>query len=587
MISTDKEPLFFGDMRQFMPQGCSFSDFLSTADGLHSLSASRGPAQTSHSLVQAYLAQASLDAGHPLEALQKDFEVPDVISHADLVHTNLWMSIRGSRSSLHYDPYHNLLCMVQGQKTVKLLSPDVTDQLYPFSVLGESPNHSHVNFAHPDDQQHPLYKQALQSQQEFVLQAGDALFIPEGWWHQVDSQDTTIAVNFWWQSALTKSMQPHMHQYYLRHLLDSLLDSRRQQALASVLPQPHLQAFQHSVDASCVQPHTLDASSGQSDTTSSSSAISERSDSAAPSVLTSGADLPEPSTAAVKALSEPTTECPQPSLQPQPILEPVDEELQSVDAAVQAALPAAVRLHAQASNDTLQNQHRYHQKRKAADMYTAATEDIEHPSADIDDLPNAPRQQAGEPDMVQSEHRHCRTRMVESAIDTTASDLPVAGTADSAVHSASTERRMSFHLTAVQLLAAAVADSLDTDNKSGQMSTGLDDPITCILAALPPQAVQSVLSLMSHRVPRTLEALLMHALPPAAAELLTQKLEQADSQGGAGQQQFYADLYGVTPDPQKALHVLLDKKEAFSRQICNQLMSCLLAHSFPNYTANA
>ena len=60
--------------------------------------------------------------------------------------------------------------MVQGKKTVKLMSPDVTDQLYPFSVLGESPNHSHVNFAHPDDQQHPLYKQALQSQQEFVLQ---------------------------------------------------------------------------------------------------------------------------------------------------------------------------------------------------------------------------------------------------------------------------------------------------------------------------------------------------------------------------------------------------------------------------------
>ena len=39
---------------------------------------------------------------------------------------------------------------------------------------------------------------------------------------------------------------------------------------------------------------------------------------------------------------------------------------------------------------------------------------------------------------------------------------------------------------------------------------------------------------MSQRVPRTLEALLMHALPPAAAELLTQKLEQADSQGDHG-----------------------------------------------------
>ena len=98
MISTDKEPLFFGDMRQSMPQGCSFSDFLSTADGLHSLSASQGPAQTSHSLVQAYLAQASLDPGHPLQALRRDFEVPDVISHADVTRTNLWMSIRYSIS---------------------------------------------------------------------------------------------------------------------------------------------------------------------------------------------------------------------------------------------------------------------------------------------------------------------------------------------------------------------------------------------------------------------------------------------------------------------------------------------------------
>lgn len=68
--------------------------------------------------------------------------------------------------------------MVQGKKTVKLLSPDLTDQLYPFSVLGESPNHSHVNFAHPDNQQHPLYKQALQSQQEFVLQVLICLSLP-------------------------------------------------------------------------------------------------------------------------------------------------------------------------------------------------------------------------------------------------------------------------------------------------------------------------------------------------------------------------------------------------------------------------
>ena len=35
--------------------------------------------------------------------------------------------------------------------------------------------------------------------------------------------------------------------------------------------------------------------------------------------------------------------------------------------------------------------------------------------------------------------------------------------------------------------------------------------------------------MMSRCVPRTLEALLLHALPPPAAELFTQKLEQADA----------------------------------------------------------
>lgn len=248
---------------------------------------------------------------------------------------------------MHYDPYHNLLCLVQGKKTVKLMSPEMTHQLYPMSILGESPNHSHVNFARPDFKQHPLYKHALASQEEFTLQvicyasmrspidhktlpqalmhlwcrpqllipclahssphfmkllhtklycqpgatkmlfplqAGDALFIPEGWWHQVDSEQTTIAVNFWWQSAFTKSLQQqtHMQQYYLRRLVDGLLDTERSSALASVQPHPALQAFQAAVHtiANC---HSSDQSSdtATSDSSDPSSAITGTSSAAA------------------------------------------------------------------------------------------------------------------------------------------------------------------------------------------------------------------------------------------------------------------------------------------------------------------
>jgi Cupin-like domain len=92
-----------------------------------------------------------------------------------------------TRSSLHLDPYHNLLCVVAGSKKVTLFSPEVTPAMYPRPVWGDSSNHSAVNFAEPDAQVHPLFSHAKAQALTVELGPGDALFIPEGWWHQVDS----------------------------------------------------------------------------------------------------------------------------------------------------------------------------------------------------------------------------------------------------------------------------------------------------------------------------------------------------------------------------------------------------------------
>lgn len=81
---------------------------------------------------------------------------------------------RGSRSSLHYDPYHNLLCMVTGSKRVRCMSPATTQWLYPQPLYGESPNHSAVDFAQPDSARHPLYAEALQHQLSADLQVTSA-----------------------------------------------------------------------------------------------------------------------------------------------------------------------------------------------------------------------------------------------------------------------------------------------------------------------------------------------------------------------------------------------------------------------------
>lgn len=131
--------------------------------------------------------------------------------------------MRASRTSLHYDAYRNVLVVLHGRKTVTLYAPSESSKLYPFPVHSKSANHSQVDVTNPDFTRHPRFADA-KAHMRVVVDAGDALFIPEGWWHQVDSDAFTIAVNFWFdglQKQLTQ--EPTMTPYYASVLLQDLL----------------------------------------------------------------------------------------------------------------------------------------------------------------------------------------------------------------------------------------------------------------------------------------------------------------------------------------------------------------------------
>ena len=64
------------------------------------------------------------------------------------------------------------------------------------------------------------------------LQTGDALFMPEGYWHSVESTQVTTAVNFWWRSAFDASLGSAMDAYQLRRLAQSLTEARKAEVLA-------------------------------------------------------------------------------------------------------------------------------------------------------------------------------------------------------------------------------------------------------------------------------------------------------------------------------------------------------------------
>ncbi|CAN1762409.1 Lysine-specific demethylase JMJ31 [Linum perenne] len=149
---------------------------------------------------------------------------PPFLETKELMSINLWMNNAEARSSTHYDPHHNVLCIVAGRKKVTLWPPSATPLLYPMPIHGEASNHSSVALEDPDFSLYPRAKYSMDYSQQVVLSAGDALFIPEGWFHQVDSDNLTVAVNFWWQSNIMSNILEHMDAYYLRSIMRRLME---------------------------------------------------------------------------------------------------------------------------------------------------------------------------------------------------------------------------------------------------------------------------------------------------------------------------------------------------------------------------
>ncbi|XP_039146607.1 jmjC domain-containing protein C isoform X2 [Dioscorea cayenensis subsp. rotundata] len=249
MLSTSA-PVFYGDLRRHERVPLSFSTFLTSCKlYLHHGDSSRNnsafmalsdPDKTQSTLLDSpdkiYLAQVPIlliesKERCPLENLMEDIRMPIFLKAKQMSAINLWMNRARSKSSTHYDPHHNLLCIIAGCKQVVLWPPSASPLLQLMPIYGEASNHSDCNIDNPDLVGNATAQSRMEYAQKIILHAGDALFIPEGWFHQVDSDDLTIAVNFWWKSFMMSNMSEHMEAYYLRRILSRLLEREKDKML--------------------------------------------------------------------------------------------------------------------------------------------------------------------------------------------------------------------------------------------------------------------------------------------------------------------------------------------------------------------
>ncbi|MDO6746133.1 cupin-like domain-containing protein [Gilvimarinus sp. 1_MG-2023] len=136
---------------------------------------------------------------------------------------SIWLG-NPSVISAHYDSPNNLACCVTGMRRFTLFPPEQVDNLYP-GPLEPTPGGqaiSLVDLNNPDFERFPKVRHALEAGQVADMEAGDALFYPSMWWHQVEGIDRfNVMINYWWNTVPAFMGTP---ANVLKHAILSLRD---------------------------------------------------------------------------------------------------------------------------------------------------------------------------------------------------------------------------------------------------------------------------------------------------------------------------------------------------------------------------
>lgn len=107
----------------------------------------------------------------------------------------LWLAGDKSRTPLHRDIPHNLLFVTQGEKDVMLVRPGDSRKVYSNRLFSKAPNFAQVDVRRPDMQKFP--RLADLEVVRVRVAAGEILYIPPFWWHDIINVGKVTSINFW------------------------------------------------------------------------------------------------------------------------------------------------------------------------------------------------------------------------------------------------------------------------------------------------------------------------------------------------------------------------------------------------------
>ncbi|MET0947951.1 MAG: cupin-like domain-containing protein [Pseudomonas sp.] len=132
--------------------------------------------------------------------LLAQIKYPPYFEQSLYIAPRIWIGPKGTLTPLHRDDTDNLFAQVWGQKSFILAAPHHREALGTWSTSPKGGlDGCDFNPDAPDYQRFPTARDVTFLR--ITLQAGDLLFLPEGWFHQVESITTSLSVNFWVNSG--------------------------------------------------------------------------------------------------------------------------------------------------------------------------------------------------------------------------------------------------------------------------------------------------------------------------------------------------------------------------------------------------
>lgn len=192
--------------------------------------------------------------------------IEELIPYNEFSKINIWHSFKNTLSKFHYDSYDNFLYLIKGKKEIlmsynktKFIKPskigensgnqcdriifkkntpfltNLKQSLYnlvnEFQITGDNlkrldnDNISHINNL-VSNYKEIVNKITKNFMMKIDLYPNELIFIPEGWWHQVETiGDDNLAFNFWWEKT-NKLVENGKEMFLIKQSLSSLVEKK-------------------------------------------------------------------------------------------------------------------------------------------------------------------------------------------------------------------------------------------------------------------------------------------------------------------------------------------------------------------------